>query len=268
MAERMFSPKSLRIFFLIGALAAAPSVLCAAEPAIAPSDTDLRAFDPREEAHLTVVELERRVSAGDMKAQAELGARYGSGQGVKQDLPKAITLLQAAAAKNDPDAQFFLGTAYATGLGVPQNDAQSVMLYEEAADQGQPAANYALANMIIAGKGGISPSWSGALHNLWNAAAKGYPLAMIQIGQLYQDGKGTDRNPRAAAYWYRRALQLIPDVRTIYNLRVLIERREIEWEPGDPGEPKDPIKTVSSDAPAKSAGLTVPGLAAPGLAAP
>jgi TPR repeat protein len=253
----MFPPKRFRIFFLICTLAAAPSVLAAAEPAIAPADTDLRVFDPREEAHLSTAELERRASTGDMRAQAELGARYGSGQGVTQDLPKAIALLKAAAAKNDPDAQFFLGTAYANGLGVPQNDAQSVMLYEQASEQGQPAADYALANVIIAGKGGISPSWSAATHYLWRSATKGYPLAMIQIGQLYQDGKGMDRNVRAAAYWYRRALQIIPDVRTIYNLRMLIERREIEWEPGDPGEAKDPIKTASN-APAKSVEQVTP----------
>jgi TPR repeat protein len=241
----MSSQNPWRTFFLMFALATAPSALLAAEPAIAPSDTDLRAFDPREEAHLSVAELERRVSTGDVKAQAELGARYGMGQDVKQDLPKAIALLQAAAAKNNPDAQFFLGTAYANGLGVPQSDAQSIMLFEQAAEQGQPGASYTLANMIIGGKGGISPSWTAALHYLWESAVKGFPLAMIQIGQIYQDGKGTDRNVRAAAYWYRRALQLIPDVRTIYNLRVLIERREIEWEPGDPGEAKEPIKTAN-----------------------
>lgn len=236
MARLMFAQKYLCIVSLACAIFAPSAPLFATEAAIAPSDIDPRVYDPREEAHLSLADLEKRAAAGDIKAQAELGARYGSGQGVKQDIPKAIELLKVAAAKNDRDAQFFLGTAYSSGLGVPQSDAQAVMLYEDSAQQGNPAAELALANAVIGGRGGISPNPTAGLRYMWSAAAKGYPPAMIQMGQYFHDGKGVDPNPRAAAYWYRRALQLVPDVRTIFNLRLLIERREVEWEPGDPGE--------------------------------
>jgi TPR repeat protein len=180
---------------------------------------------------------------------------------VKQDLPKAIDLLKTAAAKNDPDAQFFLGTAYSSGLGIGQNDTQAVMLYEQAAQQGHAPAKLALANAVMAGRGGIAPSMNSGLRYLWESAAEGYVPAMIQIGQLYQNGKDVDRNPRAAAYWYRRVLQLIPDVRTIYNLRLLIERRQVAWEAGDPGEPlaspEKPVQTAG-DGPGKGAGQAKP----------
>ena len=254
MAKLMFSRKHLQIVSLVCAVFA-PALAQAAEPAIAPSDIDPRVYDPRAEAHLTLAELERRAAGGDMKAQAEMGARYGSGQGVKQDIPKAIELLKAAVAKNDADAQFFLGTAYSNGLGVPQSDAQAVILYGDSAEQGNPAAELALANALIAGRGGLSPDIHAGLRYMWDSAAKGYPPAMIQMGQYFHDGKGVDPNPRAAAYWYRRALQLYPDVRTIFNLRLLIERRQVVWEPGDPGDDKltplpseIPKKTASDDA--------------------
>lgn len=196
----------------------------------------MQLIDPRPEAVMTVAELEKRTAAGDLKAQAELGARYGQGRDVKQDIPKAITLLTSAAEKGDPDAQYFLGTAYSSGLGVPQSDMQAFALYEKAADQGQPAANFALASMITAGKAGVTPSWGGAIRYLWTAAAKNYPPAMALLGAAYQDGKGVDVNPRAAAYWYRRSLSLFQSPNVMYNLRILINSGDVPYEDGDPGE--------------------------------
>lgn len=225
------------------------------------TEAQIRALDPREEAHLTLAELERRIDAGDVKAQAELGARYGQGYGVKKDIPKAIALLSAAAAKSDPDAQYFLGTAYSSGLGVPYNEAQAFTLYEQAANQGHAPGNFMVATMIIYGKGGIAPSWSGGMKNLWAAAVKGYTPAMILLGAAYQDGMGVDRNPRAAAYWYRRTLSYQQDVRAIFNLSILINSQLVAWEPGDPGEPAAVAPRSADAAPAeapKAAGQAKP----------
>ena len=225
----------------------------AAESAPPPvTEAQLRALDPREEAHLPFAELERRAATGDIKAQAELGARYGQGYGVEKDIPKAIALLSAAAAKNDPDAQYFLGTAYSNGLGVPYNELQAFTLYEQAANQGSAPGNYMVANMIIYGKAGIAPSWSGGIKNLWAAAVKDYTPAMVLLGAAYQDGMGVDRNPRAAAYWYRRTLSYLQDIRAIFNLRILINNRLVAWEPGDPGEPVSPIMTSTDAASAEA----------------
>lgn len=197
----------------------------------------IQALDPRPEAHMTIAELERRTAAGELSAQAELAARYGQGNGVPQDLPKAITLLRAAADKGNADAQFFLASAYAAGQGVPQSDLQAFDLYEKAAAQGHPAAEYMMATMIIYGRAGISPSWSGGMDHLWASASKGYPPAMLLLGAAYQDGKTGVVNPRAAAYWYRRYLSLIPDPKAIYNLRRMTVQGLVPYEQGDPGDP-------------------------------
>ena len=199
--------------------------------------------DPRPEARMAIPELERRMAAGDLSAQAELGARYGLGSEVKQDLPKAIGLLRAAADKGNADAQFFLASAYAAGQGVPQSDIQAFMLYEQAANQGHPGGSYMMANMIIYGRAGISPSWSGGMSHLWTAAAKGYPPAMLLLGAAYEDGNAGVVNPRAAAYWYRRYLNFIQDPRAIFNLRRMIVQGVVPYEPGDPGDPPDAPQT-------------------------
>lgn len=210
----------------------------AAETDAAVAEARMRSLDPRPEAHMTFAEVTRRAEAGELGAQAELGARYGQGiYGAPQDIPKAIALLSAAAAKGNPDAQFFLASAYASGTGVPQNELQAFTLYEQAASQGHAGANYMLATMIIYGKAGISPSWSGGISNLWAAAVKDYPPAMILLGAAYQDGKGVTLNPQAAAYWYRRYLSMVQDPRAIYNLRIMINDGTVPYEDGDPGDP-------------------------------
>ena len=240
---------SLRTFlltFLIAIPAWSGAVQAAETDDVAAAEAKMRSLDPRPEAHMTFAEITQRAEAGELAAQAELGARYGQGiYGAKQDIPKAIALLSAAAAKGNPDAQFFLASAYASGTGVPQNELQAFTLYEQAANQGHAGANYMLANMIIYGKAGISPSWSGGIGNLWVAAVKDYPPAMLLLGAAYQDGKGTTLNARAAAYWYRRYLSLVQDPRAIYNLRIMINNGTIPYEAGDPGEPPPPKQAAA-----------------------
>ena len=227
--------RTFSLALLIAATACAATGVAADDTAAA--EARVRAMDPRPEARMTTAELAPRMAAGELGAQAELAARYGQGYGVKQDLAKAIDLLRAAADKGNADAQFFLASAYAAGQGVPQNDLQAFMLYEKAAAQGHPGGNYMMANMIIYGRAGISPSWSGGIDHLWVAAAKDYPPAMYLLGAAYEDGKAGVVNGRAAAYWYRRYLSMIQDPKVIYNLRRLIELGVIPYEQGDPGDP-------------------------------
>ena len=206
------------VVFACAAGAASPN---AAAPAVSP----------------VIAELERKAAAGDTKAQADLGARYGRGDGVPKDVAKAIALLSSAADKNDPDAEFFLGTAYSNGTGVPRNESQAIMLYEKAANQGHADSEYLLAEAIAFGKAGLSSNWEAAIPLLWDSATKNcWPAAKL-LAVAYQDGKGVDKNPRAAAYWFRRTYSLGPDMHLLYSLRSLIDQGLVEWQEGDPGQP-------------------------------
>ncbi len=199
---------------------------------------------------LSVVELEQRMANGDLHAQAELGARYGRGDGVPANLTKSLELLRDAAEKKDPDAAFYLGLIHQTGIGVPKDEARAVLFYETAADQGHPAAQYMLGKMIYQGEGGIQASWESAFTYFWHAADSGYPPAELMLGYAYQMGYGTPRNPKAAAYWYRRNNSRGRNAVAEQNLIKLIANREILWEPGDPGAGgPPPLETIAVDAP-------------------
>ena len=189
---------------------------------------------------LTIAELEERIAAGDTKAKAELGARYGKGEGVEQDLDKAIEILRETAATGEPEAEFFLGTAYYSGLGVPHSEAEAVLWFEKAAAKGHAAAQYWLAVLIKEGRGGISPSWSAAVPLLWESAMQGFGDAEFLLGYAYQTGSGVEKNAEAAAYWYRRNLSKVYNNRSHFNLAQLIHGGEVEWRPGDPEGLKPP----------------------------
>ncbi len=195
---------------------------------------------------LPLDELERRVAQGDLSAQAELGARYGRGDGVPQNVPKALELIRAAAEKNNPDAAYYLGLSYASGTGVPQNEAQAMLFFETSANQGFPAAQYMMGSMISQGRGGIDANWEAALTFFWRAADSGYPPAEFMLGYAHQQGMGTARNPKIAAYWYRRTIGRSKHAGAEQNLRILIQNGEVEWQEGDPIPLPDLDETVGN----------------------
>ncbi|MCA0199465.1 MAG: sel1 repeat family protein [Proteobacteria bacterium] len=194
---------------------------------------------------LTIAELEGRMAQGDLRAQAELGARYGRGQDVQADVAKAITLLKDAADKNNAEAQHWLATAYANGVGVEKNEAQAALLYEKAAAQGHREAQYMMGVLISNGQAGFSSSWSGAFPFFWKSADQGLAVAEFMIGYIYQEGKIGDVNPQVAAYWYRRALSRGPNNKAAFNLALMVGEGKITWQPGDPFE-KPPEKAAGT----------------------
>jgi TPR repeat protein len=191
--------------------------------------------------HLPLATLRHRAAHKDVAAEVELARRYGTGTGVKMDYAKAFNLSVAAAESGDAVGEFYVGTAYETGAGVLKDEARAAIWYGKAADQQQPDAAYALAHMIIEGRGGISPTWSGAIPLLEIAAKQDRAFAQILLGNAYATGSGIDKNPEQAAIWYRRAIAVTGDKGKgvgSARLRVLIERGDVKWQPGDPGEPQ------------------------------
>jgi TPR repeat protein len=213
---------------------------CAAGPAGKPQAGAQVSAAPAavpELANASTAELEKRVAAGDTRANVELGSRYGLGKGVPVDYAKALTLLKAAAEKGDAQAQYFVGTAYYNGAGVPKDESIAVLWFEKSADQRFASAEYWLGFMIANGRGGIEQNWPAAIPYLQDAAQQGIAEAAFMVGYAYGDGEGIDHNPRAAAYWYRRALSIEPNGKAQYNLLRLIHDGQVTWQPGDPGNP-------------------------------
>ena len=66
-------------------------------------------------------ELLQKAEGGDKDAQFEIGKRFDSGQGVKQDSGKAAQWYFRAASKGHAKAAEYLAIFYDEGIGVPKD---------------------------------------------------------------------------------------------------------------------------------------------------
>ena len=73
---------------------------------------------------------------GHAGAQSNLGNRYRTGQGVKQDSAAAVRWYRKAAAQGSGAVQYSLGLMYYQGKGVPEDYVQAYMWWELAAARG------------------------------------------------------------------------------------------------------------------------------------
>jgi TPR repeat protein len=90
-------------------------------------------------------ELRRRAEAGDAESQFELGAKYASGDEVRQDYAEAVKWFTRAADGGQVLAAATLGAYYWAGRGVLQDDISAYMWSSIAKDGGDEASKYRLA---------------------------------------------------------------------------------------------------------------------------
>ncbi len=74
----------------------------------------------------------------------ELGRKYFSGLGVKQDYVKALELFRRSAAKGYPRSLHNIGCHYLNGLGIKKNGVEAAKWFTKAADKGYANSSYLL----------------------------------------------------------------------------------------------------------------------------
>ena len=84
----------------------------------------------------SVDELEVLVTQGDMDAKRELAIRLIEGNGVPQNHPKAVALLEDCVALGDAEAMLMLAKCCALGHGMEQDVERAESLICEAAKNG------------------------------------------------------------------------------------------------------------------------------------
>jgi len=82
----------------------------------------------------------------------ELGGRYKSGIGCKENAAKAFTYFESSAVKGFALSQFVLGTYFDVGYGCEPDKDMAIWWYEQAAEQDLPEALCALAGEYFEGE--------------------------------------------------------------------------------------------------------------------
>lgn len=160
---------------------------------------------------LALKEFSTLAEAGNAEAQFELGIMYVGGNGVEKDYVKAMNVIISSASKGFAPAQSALGEMYYQGAPFPVES--NVDLARKnwilAADQGYVEAYYFLGKSYDKSLS-VEDNPDETLAVKWyeHAALRDISLAQVLLGQMYNDGRGTQKDEVKAAYWFQRSADL------------------------------------------------------------
>lgn len=154
------------------------------------------------------VHVRQAADGGMALAQVFLGNALIMGtDGLAQDQPAGLTLLEKAASSKDPYALETLGKLYATDALGKADMVKAYHYFLLAAQEGSPHAQYLAGLMGLNGEG-TPKNPTQAFHWLKLAAGQGHLDAMGWLAYCYKLGIGTAKNEDIAKVWEQRAKQL------------------------------------------------------------
>lgn len=150
---------------------------------------------------------------GDTNAQTELGRLlldYSASGDVPADMlvqarAQAHALLEHAAKNGNRTAQWHLGHALYHGSGLPKNPDAGIAWLQKAAEQGHGTAAWVVARDMMTNPN--SPSYAPVSGVKWMtmAAEAGHQSAMLELVEIYEEGKFFAADLPKAAQWAKRA---------------------------------------------------------------
>jgi TPR repeat protein/CRP-like cAMP-binding protein len=160
--------------------------------------------------------FEISAAAGSVDAQFSLACRHLNGEGTTRSVNEGIRLLTLAADQGHPDAQNALATRFFTGNGVAQDTSRAIKYFRMAADGLQRVAAYNLATCYYNGDG-IEQDYALAVQYYRQAADAGLPKAQLLLAELYEAGEGLEQDVNMALhYWKLAADQGDPDAQNAF----------------------------------------------------
>lgn len=103
------------------------------------------------------------------------------------------------AAESDPRAQFFLGLCYVHGIATRQSNSKATRFLAAAADQGHVDAMFQLGHLYLNGEGGERDEEM-AFRCFMAAVASGqqHADALVELARCYANGEGVEKDERTA----------------------------------------------------------------------
>lgn len=137
-----------------------------------------------------------------------LGRAYMEGKmGFDKDEASGLVLLEKAANGGNTPSSVYLGNIYARGEGVAQDMQRAMKWYEQAASVGDAHAQY-IAGLAYLEGSGVPVDEGKAFNWLRLAAGQDHVNAMLMLSVCYSTGKGTRQDADMAEVWKKKALQL------------------------------------------------------------
>lgn len=141
-----------------------------------------------------LIDYHEATRQGNARAQNELGECYYCGDGVEEDVQKAVHWFQQSAEQGFAAAQNNLGECYYYGKGVAKDYMQALHWLQKAAEQGNAAAQFNLGNCYYEGKC-VKQDLERAEHWYQESAKQGYFPATLSLLAYYDSHSARPTSP-------------------------------------------------------------------------
>ena len=186
----------LRHFFLTFALI----VSVTASPSVSAQES-IEALVEKEDYEAAFQKAEAAAQTGDTLAHAWLGSFYEYGQGVAENLTKAVQHYRVAIAHGEHSyPEWRVGVLIDEGKTEGMLE-EAVQLFERAAARGYSNAMVSLAVMQATGRG-TPENYIAALDSYMNAARAGNSHGIQGVGVMFALGQGVEQDSAEAAAWF------------------------------------------------------------------
>jgi hypothetical protein len=152
-------------------------------------------------ANLPIDELRAKANAEETLAMEELARRLLQGVGVPKDQQAGAGWLLRAAQRGSAQAAFNVGVMYERGFVIERDSTRAVEWYRKAAEANLPMAKHNLALLLRDGKG-APRNGKEALDLLRSASRQGMAASMFALGDIYERGDATAKDPAMALAWF------------------------------------------------------------------
>ena len=150
--------------------------------------------------------LNQNLEDADADMQFNIGNCYYFGDGVEENLEKAVYWYSKAAEQGNAEAQCCLGNCYYLGEGVEEDQRKAVYWYRKASEQGNAEAQCNLGNCYYLGEG-VKKDDEKAVYWFSMSAEQGNAEAQWQLGKCYSLGEGIKQDEKKAVYWYLKSAE-------------------------------------------------------------
>ena len=148
----------------------------------------------------TIKWYQHHAERGSASAQFQLAKYYELGIEVPVDMKEAVRWYRSAAEQEYPEAQFYFAMLHYYGIGVDRDEVMAQSLIQAAAQQGHVAAQQALdATSVVIKRSSMAVWWLTRFGQEQNG------LALQQVGNLYELGRGTPADINSAKKYYQAA---------------------------------------------------------------
>jgi uncharacterized protein len=141
-------------------------------------------------------------------AQYLLGLAYKEGNGIAQDVLLAAKAFKEAANAGNAKAQFEFGMALNQGIGVTKSSKEAQKYFLLSANQGVADAQFMIGEILMTTGKNNPADYNTALNWYKNAANQNHLLAIHNIGVIYYNGDGVEKNCVEAYKWFAKAAEL------------------------------------------------------------